>query len=703
MSVFNYAITKAGFETAHADWASSTSPVYRSVVFTQDGYLYTHGKYFRLFGDATSIFTASRTNNNVTLSDANGKALVTFDIGISAVTDGSTPVSVATDANGIATVTHDTSSLVASTLGATAASADSIVVPKIVTDAYGHLITGSTQFTATLNQVRSTASTTNTNFYLTFASGSDTQTSELYKASGVYVNPSTNALYATTIYQGGTSLAGLYAPIAHASSATTYGLGTAANYGHLKLSDSITDNTSSTGSGTAATPKAIYDALTSAKSYADSLTAANDAMVFKGTIAATGVITSGDANVNGKTLSQLTGYSAGWTFRVGEALTITGVGVLEIGDIVICVKDYATAYAATDWTAIQVNIDGSVTSASTLTANQLIVGNSGGEDIKTLAAGTNGQVLKMVGGIPAWATDTDTWRAIKVTGTERLAASSSTALDFEAGQGISLGWNSTTNAVTVAFNGTILDSELQSLNIRSAGTSIGSYSPTGTTDNALNFNGGLVASLASNVFTVQHANSTPAQGSTAVRSFTYDAYGHITDSTVVTALKNPYALTFSDAQETPVTMVTDGSVAQTVKFAPASGDIRVTAALASNVLTYTLGITQRYRPVNYIPNGGSSTAVYNDTTATALTLAAGTNVQITNSPNGTLTFSSTNTWRDIQSASVANTTGVLTASASIGSVALKFGDDFALDSEGGGDINIVWAEIDASGAVTYHT
>ena len=45
----------------------------------------------------------------------------------------------------------------------------------------------------------------------------------------------------------------------------------------------------------------------------------------------------------------------------------------------------------------------------------------------------------MVAGIPAWATDTNTWRAIKVAGTQRLADTISTALDFEQGSGITLG------------------------------------------------------------------------------------------------------------------------------------------------------------------------------------------------------------------------------------------------------------------------
>ena len=62
------------------------------------------------------------------------------------------------------------------------------------------------------------------------------------------------------------------APTSHASTSTTYGIGTNDNYGHVKLSDS-TENTSDTSSGIAATPKAVksaYDAAASAQEKADS-------------------------------------------------------------------------------------------------------------------------------------------------------------------------------------------------------------------------------------------------------------------------------------------------------------------------------------------------------------------------------------------------------------------------------------------------
>lgn len=61
------------------------------------------------------------------------------------------------------------------------------------------------------------------------------------------------------------------APKSHASTATTYGAGTASYYGHVKLSDSVS-STSSTGSGVAATPKAVkqaYDLALEAKTVAE--------------------------------------------------------------------------------------------------------------------------------------------------------------------------------------------------------------------------------------------------------------------------------------------------------------------------------------------------------------------------------------------------------------------------------------------------
>lgn len=74
------------------------------------------------------------------------------------------------------------------------------------------------------------------------------------------------------------------APTSHASSATTYGAGSSSNYGHVKLSDS-TSSSSGTSGGIAATPsavKAAYDLASGANTTAgNALSAATGALAFK--------------------------------------------------------------------------------------------------------------------------------------------------------------------------------------------------------------------------------------------------------------------------------------------------------------------------------------------------------------------------------------------------------------------------------------
>lgn len=86
--------------------------------------------------------------------------------------------------------------------------------------------------------------------------------------AGVYMEPSLFRVEAENIelnggvsFDGATKDSAVWNPKSHASTATTYGAGTAANYGHVRLSDS-TSSTSAASGGTAATPaavKAAYD------------------------------------------------------------------------------------------------------------------------------------------------------------------------------------------------------------------------------------------------------------------------------------------------------------------------------------------------------------------------------------------------------------------------------------------------------------
>ena len=62
------------------------------------------------------------------------------------------------------------------------------------------------------------------------------------------------------------------APINHASTATTYGIGTGSNYGHVKLSDSVSSS-SAASAGIAASPKAVKSA------YEEAISAKNNSII----------------------------------------------------------------------------------------------------------------------------------------------------------------------------------------------------------------------------------------------------------------------------------------------------------------------------------------------------------------------------------------------------------------------------------------
>lgn len=127
------------------------------------------------------------------------------------------------------------------------------------------------------------------------------------------------------------------------------------------------------------------------KAESDALFAANDAMLFKGTLGTNGTITA-----------LPTTYEAGWTYRVITAGTYAGK-VCEVGDLIIAIKDcYSSASASTDdWTVAQTNIDGAVTGPTNSTDAHVAVFN-----------GTSGKIIKDSGftigsSVPSGAVFTD--------------------------------------------------------------------------------------------------------------------------------------------------------------------------------------------------------------------------------------------------------------------------------------------------------
>ena len=142
------------------------------------------------------------------------------------------------------------------------------------------------------------------------------------------------------------------------------------------------------------------------KAKIDAVLAASDAMIFKGTLGTGGTITA-----------LPTTYSIGWAYKIITAGTYAGQAC-EIGDMLIAIVDRTGSdNANADWVVIQSNVDGTVTANATLVANSVMLGN-GSKAVKTLANGSEGYVLRIVSGAPAWAAETPYTanRGIKVTG-----------------------------------------------------------------------------------------------------------------------------------------------------------------------------------------------------------------------------------------------------------------------------------------------
>lgn len=620
MSKLIYAKTKANFNTAFPDKVG----IDKSLAFIEEGYFWTHGKFFKLYKDE-QLLTASESGSKVTLTDSNGNLAVVFDRGI-AVVSGTAPIAVSTT-DGTTTISHAKPFAANQSSGPAANSSTSIVVPQLTFDTFGHYVS-TTNRTATLNHVLGTnVDTSADTHYLVGSTSSATNTNSLVKTSKIFFTPSTGAFGATSITEDGKALSALYAPIAHVNV-----VGNGSVSGHVKLSDSLT-STSGISGGIAATPsavKAVYD-------YAKSIISSGDAMIFKGVIGASGVI-SGQPDVDGKTLANLPTYKAGWTFRVNIAQTIAGLGALEIGDLVMAIKDRGTAYAVGDFTVAQTDIDGAVTASGTLTNNTLIFG-SGSKAVKSLGNGTNGQLLAMYGSTPAW--------------------------------------------ITIIPN---------TLAILNGAVTLGAFDPLGTGNNQISFGSGLTASISANVFTINHSNTTAAQSTTAVRSFTYDSNGHITGSTIVTSLPTANPVRFYNGGTALASFT--GAAELGVDFVPSSGDIRITSAYAANKLTYTLGLTHRYRPINYSPTFGAALgAIFSDTQSNTLSLAPGNaNVSMSYADN-ILKISSVNTWRQVMARNISNT--VVNG---IDLLPLKFGQEFIWAND---EINLGWAEVSSTGTISY--
>ena len=687
-----YAKSKAGLELAWSDLALGTSAIYRSIVFTEDGYLYTHGKFFRIL-DATAAFSATYANNIVSLKDGAGNTFVSFDRGIHSVT-GDTYVS-ATTTNGAVTLTHATP-ITAGSVGPTAASSTSIVVPRLTYDAAGHL-TAATTWTATLNQVQTNISSTGVQ-YLTFASSSTAGTSELNKNTALTYNAATGLLSATglagtlnnklTLTLNGTAneynnsaatSVSFYAPTSAGTSGQLLKSGGAS--GPVWDTPVITINGSSTNDQIP-TAAAVWSAIGTG-------IGANDAMVFKGVI---------PASTNPNYPSGVTGDT--WKISVaGKIGGASGVNV-EAGDTIICVTDNAGGTQATvgaNWTILQTNIDGAVTTGGAIAQGALVIG-AGSSSVSTLPnAATAGWLL-----IGNTGTNSPTWTApgsftVQVGGTNFGSAYSPTAsktVNFVAGTNVSLtpsGNNITIASVDTNYYPTAFSwtgggaagptgkltmsgaSDISFAAIPSASDTASGVVTTGTQTfaGAKTFNSTITGSINGNA-----GSATNIAGGTT-GAIVYQSGAGATAFLAASAV-NGYVLKYNTTTNAPY-WADDTDTHWSSKNIVGASSTATANAVATNAALY----------LNHIENG-SVTSAHKITGSGATTVAA--------DASGNITISSTNSWRDIK----AYFLSAPSTQATINQAELKFGDEFLWNGNTtAGEIKLAWAEVSETGIITY--
>lgn len=438
-----HAVSLDALKNKYPDYADASSPIFKSVAFTDNGYLYTHGKIYQMaligvdnpwqlsvtYGSGSlSVSLVNTTPQSVTLP--------VYDL------KGDSFLSTAND-NGKWTISHKTLYTIDQSAGSVGV--DTIQLPIITTDLAGH-IKNITSSQVNINYVLQTASTSNTAYKLLFGDGTTSGT--LYDTT-LFYNPSTHSLGVTNLAVsgeftiGGSALGNLYAPLSHVNV-----LADASVLGHVKLSDKIDNTISGTDTvvtaGYAATPKAVYDALTAAKTYAKDILGNTSAMMFAGTVNESGVILSHNSEListgitDGTTnISELTNYKAGWTFRVttNTTGTISGIGVVEDGDMLISTKANSV-YTASDFTVIQANLNGAVT--STATSLDGILYGTGNRTVTSLN-GTSGLILQAngSGNAPTWIDPKSIYRPITID-TTSIGTSS---LTMKAGSYVTLAYD----------------------------------------------------------------------------------------------------------------------------------------------------------------------------------------------------------------------------------------------------------------------
>lgn len=177
-----------------------------------------------------------------------------------------------------------------------------------------------------------------------------------------WVDPAAEPTNVVPVTKGGTGVATL------ASGEVVVGNGTS-GVTTLPIDSTVTESsTNLIKSGAVYTY--VTNAITSALSTFES-------MKFKGTVNATGVITSSDTTISGDTFTTITGYKAGWTFKAAANIPTSVITIgdkpIEAGDMIVAIADCGAEYSATDFAVIQGNTDGVVVGPSSATDGAIAI------------------------------------------------------------------------------------------------------------------------------------------------------------------------------------------------------------------------------------------------------------------------------------------------------------------------------------------
>lgn len=696
---------------------ASSNPSYRSIAITDDGYFYTHGRKFRLY----KVTSQGVEGLSLSWSNADGKLQLTDGNTVVASIDavhtilGDSIITATRDGQdfGKYTITHAQPATSPAGSYGSAATLDTVSIPSITVDAYGH-ITAATGVSVDATKVKGSAiaSDDNNTYSIIGVNGATIQAPKYFATT--YLDKT------GAIYEQGTSLANKYAAKQYATNSVN---------GTVLLSDATNSELNAAEGHTAATPLAVKNALTAANQYADSLFSKNDAMLLVGTVDHTGVFKSHNSDLFPSIIDNTTNitaldYKAGYTFKITDSgsLSIGDTGyvvtfTVEPGDVLLCVADKNSNIRGNDFTVIQNNIDGSVVSANALTG---VLYGTGTRSISALANPESTKYLRYTvtnnEGALEWVDSSAGWRTFYNGSTSGTAIQNKNII-MTAASG-----NDTVNPLVITFdntgtNGTItytinpkaiIKGAASKLTIKQGDTKF-EYD---TTDaKTLNVDSILTLASSNSVWTLGHATSGVTADTTAkVRKTKIDSYGHVTYQEEVNAMSNPYAL-YTATGGTVVNLSYDGSARFGYNFI-ADTDVTITPTIRNteNGFNYEsgsktagidlkFGITHKYRPISILkaPVGNADPVtidVLATATSNALVLKEGTHVTISKDANDNVEISSS--WRPVSVYALNN--GALAQGSLDNTSSLVFSNDFLVDN---GELAIYWTEIDANGTITY--